>query len=406
MFTKIALKNILAHKKKSLTTLLLTLFTTTLLVISTGLMHGSHTTMIKNAVEIYPGYIQVTHRDFRSSPGLENVIFNAEQLATKILKNKDVEVAGLRFETGVLLSTEKKSLGCSFTGIEPEKEASLSRLQEALHTGKYLQPDDVGKIYVGNELANRLKVTVGDTISFIGTGGDYSFAADNLTVKGTFQTGLFDFDANSAFVNKEYFDSIMSTENLATHIVVRPRVLDKNIELSETINQKIGNEFQVAPWQEILSSLVQAMKVDSIFGYITLSIIFMVIFFVIMIYTLLNVFTRIHEIGILRAIGTTPKQVFSLLFLENMFLGLCGVIIGGVIGGLITYYFFINPISYSDFEEQFKQYGLAASAMPAYFSIPIILRDMLIMFALTLASSVYPIVKISRYQPIEAINHV
>ena len=62
-----------------------------------------------------------------------------------------------------------------------------------------------------------------------------------------------------------------------------------------------------------MAGLVKAMKLDSVFGYITLGIIFIVIFFVIMIYTLLAVFARIQEIGILRAIGTTPNQILGQL---------------------------------------------------------------------------------------------
>jgi ABC-type antimicrobial peptide transport system permease subunit len=82
------------------------------------------------------------------------------------------------------------------------------------------------------------------------------------------------------------------------------------------------------------------------------------------------------------------------------------VVIGGLIGGTFAYYFHLNPFVFSGFEEQFKQYGLAASAMPTAFMPSVILRDMAVMFGLSVLSTLYPILKINRFRPIEAIHHV
>ncbi len=108
----------------------------------------------------------------------------------------------------------------------------------------------------------------------------------------------------------------------------------------------------------------------------------------------------------MRAVGTTPKQIFSLLLLESSLLGLVSVFVGGLIGGMFAYYFYVNPMVFSGMEEQFKQYGLAASAIPTAFEPMTILRDMTVMFVLLLLSTLYPILKVNRYQPIEAIHHV
>jgi len=261
-------------------------------------------------------------------------------------------------------------------------------------------------VYMGIELAKKLEVEVGDQLSFIGTGADYSFAADNIIIKGLFQTGLFDFDASAAFVNLNYFHTVMGGENMATHFIVLPKKKEAVEELAAIIGNKLGAEYQSASWQQTMADLVRAMEIDSIFGYITLGIIFIVIFFVIMIYTLLSVFARTREIGILRAIGTSPSQVFRMLIIESIILSLFSIIFGAFIGGSLAYYFFLNPITFTGYEEQFKQYGLAASAMPTTFAPLIIIRDSVIMFLLAVGSTLYPIIRVTRYHPIEAINHV
>ena len=406
MLFKFAIRNITAYKKRSIVTILLTSITTALLVFSSAWMDGSHYTMIKNAVEIYPGYIQITGKEFRTNPSLDHLIFDAETIDRKLAQNDGIAYFGARFESFVLFAADEKAVGGMLTGIEPEKEIHLSRLSSSLKTGEYLSADDTNQVYIGHELAKRLKLDVGDEVAFVGSGADYSFAADNLRIKGIFQTGLFDFDAGSAFLAKGYFDRIIAAENYATHFIVLPKRPEHAEELAAAIADDIGPEYQSASWNQTMAGLVKAMKLDSIFGYITLGIIFIVIFFVIMIYTLLTVFARIREIGILRAIGTNPKQILALLLLESSLLALVSVVIGGLIGGAFAYYFYLNPIVFSGFEEQFKQYGLATSSMPTAFMPFVILRDMVVMFVLSVLSTLYPILKVNRFQPVEAIHHV
>ncbi len=406
MLYKLALRNITAGKKRSSVTILLISITTGLLVFASAWMDGSHQTMIQNAVEIYPGYIQITEKDFRATPSFDHLIFDAASINAKLKQNNDIDVFGARFESFVLFSGAEKAVGGMLTGIEPDKERLLSRVASSLQEGEYLQTGDTNQVFMGNELARRLQLKVGDEIAFVGSGADYSFAADNLQVKGIFQTGLFDFDANSAFITMGYFEQIMAADNYATHFIVLPKRPEQADQLAAAIGKTIGAEYQSASWSQTMAGLLKAMKLDSVFGYITLAIIFTVIFFVIMIYTLLAVFARIREIGVLRAIGTTPRQVLTMLLLESSFLALISVLIGSLLGGAFAWYFEVNPIVISGYEEQFKQYGLAASTMPTAFMPMVILRDMVVMFVLSLLSTLYPILKVNRMRPVEAIHHV
>jgi ABC-type lipoprotein release transport system permease subunit len=406
MFVHFAMKNIRAYRNRSLVTLLLTSMTTALLVFATAFMDGSHQKMLQNAVEIYPGYVQVTHKDFRDQPSLDNMIFDAKAVRHVLAARPEIAVFASRFETFVLYAGAEKAVGGMLTGIEPHQEEKLSRLASSLVSGAYLADHDGNQLYMGYELARRLKVEVGDTLSFVGTGADYSFAADNLLVKGLFKTGLFEFDASAAFVSKDYFDTVMSATNYASHFIILP-VHPQDADLvAATLNESLDQQYLAESWRTTMEGLVQAMLVDSIFGYLTLAVIFIVIFFVILIYTWLTVFARMREIGVLRAVGTLPGQIFTMLVAESILLAMVSVVSGGIIGGALAYYFHLHPIYFSFSEEQFKQYGLAASSMPTAFAPLVILRDMAVMFVLAVGSTLYPIIKANRVSPMEAIHHV
>ena len=406
-YYKIALKSIKENKSRSIVTIFLTAFSTAILIFASTLMDGEHKIMLKNAVEVYPGYIQITNKYFRDTPSYDNLIFDEKSVINKLKTNSDISVIASRFETSALFSSDTKTIGAMITGIEPKQEEKVSKLKTALIEGSYLESNDTNALYIGAGLAKRLKVSLGDQLSFISSGADYSFCADNVIIKGIFQTGLYEFDANSAFLNKSYFDEIFSSQNLATHIIVLPKDPTSSLALSQNIQKGLDKTLVSESWEESMDSLVKAMELDSIFGYITLGIFFIVIFFVIMIYTLLVVFSRVKEIGILRAIGTTSKQILSMLLFESVLLSLISVFLGGIIGAYAAYYFSINPIELgAEYQEQFKQYGMMSTALPTDFNLFTIARDMMIMFTLGIISTLYPIFKLNSLTPSKAMHHV
>jgi ABC-type antimicrobial peptide transport system permease subunit len=154
------------------------------------------------------------------------------------------------------------------------------------------------------------------------------------------------------------------------------------------------------------------MKVDEIFGYITLGIFFIVIFFVIAIFAFLSVYARIRQIGILRAIGTTPRQVVGMLLIEALILGVISVGAGGIASAYATLHYEEHPISLGaltdlDVDEYYKQYNMVADpTLPTEFNPLKILVEMAIMLLLNLLTVIYPIAMINRFTPTEAIRYV
>jgi ABC-type lipoprotein release transport system permease subunit len=407
-----ALRELVSQKKRTVVTLLLSMFSTALFIFSNAINDGAHNQLIRSSVEVYPGYMEATNRLFEDEPSFDNLIFDVTAVEQELSAVEGIEARAVRFEAFALYATKEQTVGGMFTAIEPENEARVSRLKSSLVGGEYLSGTDTNALYLGVELAKRLKVGVGDRLSFISTGADYSFAADNLVVKGLFKTKLYEFDNSSGFVNKAYFDTVMQSGNMATHIIMRPGDLEAIDAVTAAANRAVEDGIVVKNYKETLEDLILAMEVDEIFGYITLGIFFIVIFFVIAIFAFLSVYARIRQIGILRAIGTSPRQVVAMLTIEALILGLLSVGIGGAAGGWAAKHFEEHPIAFSsmvdmDPEEYYKQYNMVADmTIPTEFNPMQILRDMMIMMLLNLLTVIYPIVRINRFTPTEAIRYV
>jgi len=406
MLFSLAFKNILKSKGRSLTTLLLSTFTTIFFIIYVAFMDGSHHQIIKSSVEVYTGYAHVNLKGYREESGYDDLIEDADSI-DQILKN-DVSIKAYspRFETYALLSGDEKAVGSMVAGIIPSREKALSKLPDSLIKGEYLSDSDTNALFIGSELAKRLKVDVGSQIAMVGSSIDYSIAADLFTVKGIFKTGLFDFDAQSAFANKPYLDTIMLSENIASYFTLYFHDNDSIDTMTTNLQASLPSEVEAVNWKTLLTALVQAMLVDSLFGYISISLFFLVIFFVIMIFSYVNIYTRAREIGLLRALGLTSKNIFGMLFVEILLLATLSIIIGTIIGASVAYYYELHPIVISGIAEIYKEYGLVSDEMPMHFDLFTIAWNAMTIFILNLTAILYPVSRINKLTAMEAMRYV
>jgi len=406
MLFSLALKNILRSKGRSIITLLLSTLTTILFIVYVAFMDGSHHQFIKSSVEIYTGYAHINIKEYRNDSGYENLIEDADLIDNILKKDTSISAYSPRFETYALLSADDKSVGSLIAGIVPSRETTLSKLQDSLIKGEYLSDSDTNAIYLGSDLAKRLKVDVGSEIAMVGSSIDYSIAADLFTIKGIFKTGLFEFDSQSAFVNKTYLDTVMLSDNIASYFTLNFHDNDRIDRVTTALQASLPSEYEAVNWKTLLSALVQAMLVDSIFGYISISIFFVVIFFVIMIFSYVNIYTRTREIGLLRALGLTSKNIFGMLFTEILLLATFSLVVGTIIGASIAYYYELHPIVISGIAETYKEYGVVSDEVPMHFDLFTIVWNALTIFMLNIAAIIYPISKINRLTAMEAMRYV
>jgi ABC-type lipoprotein release transport system permease subunit len=406
MLFSLAVRNIVKSKGRSIITLLLSTFTTILFIVYVAFMDGSHHQIIKSSVEVYTGYAHVNLNGYRDEGGYDYLLEDADSI-DQILKNDTtIKAYSPRFETYALLSGDEKAVGSMIVGIIPSREESLSKLPGSLVKGDYLSDTDTNAIYMGSALAKRLKVDVGSQIAMVGSSIDYSIAADLFTVKGIFKTGLFEFDSQAAFVNKSYLDTIMLSDNIASYFTLDFHDNDNIDKVTTDLQASLPSEVEAVNWKTLLTALVQAMLVDSIFGYISISIFFVVIFFVIMIFSYVNIYTRAREIGLLRALGLTSKDIFGMLFVEILILATISIVVGMIIGASIAYYYELHPIVISGIAETYKEYGVVSDEIPMNFDLFTIAWNALTIFILNLAAIIYPVTKINKLTAMEAMRYV
>lgn len=198
----------------------------------------------------------------------------------------------------------------------------------------------------------------------------------------------------------------MYAHNYASYINVQVDDLEKVDALQTKISAALGDALEVLTWKTLMKSMVEMMQVDSIFGYISISLFFAVIFFVIMIFGFINVSSRVKELGTLRCLGLSKRDLARLLFYEIFILSSLAILLATPIGAYIAYYFSQNPIIIEGMSETYKDYGIVSDEVPLSFDLFTIAWNVGVVYLLNFLSVIYPIVYINSFKPIEASKHV
>jgi putative ABC transport system permease protein len=114
---------------------------------------------------------------------------------------------------------------------------------------------------------------------------------------------------------------------------------------------------------------------------------------------MMSVYERVSEIGTISAIGTLPSKVLWLFLAEGFSLGILSTFIGNIVGVLALLIINIAKINFSfgRMKGIILETSISSSELISVSLIVIIIAGL---------SSLYPALKASRMQPVDALRHV
>lgn len=407
---KIIWRNIWRHTRRSILTIMAVVFATTLLVFMLSFQFGSYETMINSAVKIHTGHVQVQAEGYRDRMEMPRVVPDPAAVEKVIKHIPEVEAYTARANAFSLVSSRNRTYGVLLTGIDPDGEAQVSTLKKLIRRGEYLAPGDTDKALVGELLADNLKVDIGNELVVLGQGRDGSVAAAILTVKGIFRSGEDKFDRNAAQMPLGYFQDVFSMQGAVHEVVVLGRSLEAVGSIKEALGagvRKIDHDGKlvVLDWIELMPGLVQSIKLDLVSGLIMYVILIVVVAFSILNTFLMAIFERTREFGVLLAIGMRPGRLMKSLFLESMTITLIGIVLGILSGGLLTWYYQVHGIFISGTAEILSQYGLPERMYPQLSLLSVSVGAGIVLI-ITFLTAIYPVLKVRRLRPVEAMTAV
>jgi putative ABC transport system permease protein len=408
--TKMAWRNIWRNTRRSILTISAITFATTLLIFMLSWQFGSYDTMINSAVKLHTGHLQVQARGYNDKRSIRLVVPDPEAVGAILNQHPGVAAYTFRATACSLASSKERTYGVMVIGIDPEREAKVSTLKKLVRQGRYLLAEDNLQAVIGKLLAENLRVGIGDEVVVLGQARDGSIAASVFRVKGIYRSGQDEFDRSGIYLPLKTFQDVYGMRG-AVHEVV---VLAKTLQDVETIKQDVSTRLEktrkkdqlvILDWMELMPGLVQSIKVDLGSGLIFYFILVVVVAFSILNTFLMAVFERTREFGVLLAVGTTPGRLTRLLLLESVTMTLVGIIIGIVLGCIVTWYFQVHGIVISGTAELMSQFGLPERMYPRLSVLATVIGAGGVL-VITLLTALYPALKVRRLRPVEAMTHV
>lgn len=400
---KFAWKNMWRNRNRTAITMAAVFFAVILSVLTNSLQEGVFDNLIKNVVSFYSGYIQVHKVGYWDEQILDNTFKGSDQLESQILQQNNITAVAPRLESFALASSDSLTKGCMVIGIDPEKENSITDLRNKVIKGEYLTENDKG-VLLAEGLARRLKLNLSDTLILIGQGYHGAMAVGKYYIKGILKFGSPDLNDQSLYLSLPVAQELYTAENMLTSYVIgleNPDILDPT---AASIRSTLGENYEAMTWEEMMPDVIQHIKTDKGSMVIIQGVLYMLIGFGIIGTLLMMMVERKYEMGMLVAIGMKKAILMQLLMIESILTIFSGCILGILASIPIVLYLYRYPIRFKgEMADVYEEFGFEA-IFPTSTDPKIFLTQGLIVLILGLVLSLYPIVKITRLNPVTAMK--
>jgi len=402
---RMAWRNLWRRKRRTWLTATAMIFSNVLLVFMISLQFGSYDMMINNTLQAFSGHVQVQQEGYNDNPKIRSSIAGIVSLASQLRSAIPGVAVAARGSAFALVSSEQRSLGIQVIGVQPAYEPAVSTFPGLVNQGGFLQDPDAAEIVIGTVLARNLKVSVGDELTLLGSGRDGSFAAGVVTIKGIFESGSGDIDRSLAEVPLAYFQDTFVMRDHGHSIVVAVNGLENVDSVQASVESKIQglDGLTAVDWNRLQPGLKQAIQADLSSAWFMYGVLIILVAFSVMNTQLMSVLERTKEFGVITSLGIKPRKLASLVMLETALMALIGLLIGLILGWLVTLYFNSVGFSYPGMEEMAGKFNLPDRMYPSITFFSMLLGPSVV-FLFSLLAAVYPSLRLFRLQPVEAMR--
>jgi ABC-type lipoprotein release transport system permease subunit len=407
-----AWRNIWRNRRRTLITEFGIVFGVFMAVLFTGIGDGTYTQMIDHAAKQGGGHVVVQHREYQDLPTLDHTVADASAVEAAAAELPGVVTTTTRIAGAAMLATASNSQGTFFIGIDPARETpDTFGLLDAKWEGEPLQAADQARAMVlGKALADNLGAELGSKVVYTMTDRHGEIVSGLARVVGLVETGAPSLDAGLCLLPIDVVRRHLGyADGEATMVAVFLRDHRDAEPVAAALGPRTPEGAVALTWAEAQPDLAGfiAMKQG---GAQIFEIIIMVLLAAGIFNTLfVSVMERLRELGIMAAVGFSPRQLFGLVMWESTWLALVGLVGSVVVIAGPYWYLATNGIDYSAMLGS-SGAEVAGVAMAPILYVRIYMENALTIATAvvlaTLASGLYPAWRAGRADPAEAVRLV
>ena len=319
-------------------------------------------------------------------------IYDANKDKIKKIKEKNPSISFVEnIQSRVITSNENGIEGLLMKSLNKEDIYKIPKINQNIFE---IEKNIDNWVFIGVELARSLNLKVGMPIQINIPGNSMTILGPvlnsrQLTIKGIFNTGVYDFDKYFIFSNIDQFKNNISNK------VIDVYLNNKNFDYSDL------DGLNYSTWEDQNQTLAQALSTEK-------NVMFVILFFIIVIssFTIISnqiffIKEKYKDIILLKALGIKQSKICFIFFLNSFFISFFSIVIGTCLGLLLS----TNIDSVENFLSYLLNFELWNNEIRYLASMPysIKLNDIVFIVSISLFSSLIasyiPILRIFRIKP-------
>ena len=356
LLVRIGWRNLWRNPRGTLLTALALGLGLTLLLISLGLLDGSHEQLVRNAVRFGTGHVVIQAQGYQDTGSLE-LLLPAQVVSTtgEFMHGEAMKhvLRGMspRLLASGLLSSAANASGVSMMGVNPKEERAVSLIPQRIVEGNYLNDDQQSGVVIGAELARKLAVKVGGKVVLMtqavqapateATDADEGeMQSTLLRVNGIFRTGIQAIDAHVIHLPLPEAQGLLGVPDRVNQVAVLLEREGDSLMVARSLRKQLtGLPVEVLTWRESMPTLAQSFVLDEAFNYVMNGVVLAMVGLGILNTILMRVLERRYEFGLCSAMGLRPVQLAVMVIGESLALTAISLALGLVLGLSAQHYF-------------------------------------------------------------------
>ena len=374
-----------------------------ILIIFQSMIVGLIDKAVFTTTNLVVGEVQIHAESYLDDRSLYKYLKNTKKIKS-IAKKNNIGLVERSYGYG-LISSGTKSAGTQFWGVEPELELKYFDFAKHIDQGGFLNNSSSNKIVLGNKLALSLAAEVGSELVVFVQGADGSLGNELFYVSGILKNVADNIDRSAAIILKDDFNILFSADNMIHEIALNSKGNFTAEEIQNLISAEIKN-VEIDTWKQLMPTISLMTEKMSVFMRVLFSSIFTIAAGLgVMNTMIMSTYDRMREFGIIRAIGGTPFRIIKQVSLEAIILTFIASIIGTILGLSVALYF--QKFGFDVSGKGNLSFGgvVMDPIWKGSVSVGIVILPLILMFLVSVFSSLYPASIAARINPVEAIHY-
>lgn len=262
-----------------------------------------------------------------------------DELAGQIRTLPGVAAATPMIDGQVMVTAKGIARGAVVRGLRPEDVAQRAILANNIEAGSLKDFNGNDAVIVGQRLADRLGLTIGDRITLVSPNGNVTAfgtvpRARAYRIVGTFDIGMFEYDSGFVFMPLDAAQTYFNMQGAVTALEVFTNEPNHVDPITRSIWRLLpSDDIRVIDWQRVNAGFFNAIQVERNVMFLILTLIIVVAAFNIISSLIMLVKEKGRAIAILRTMGATRGAIMRIFFIAGSSVGVVGTLIGFA-GGL------------------------------------------------------------------------